>query len=56
VIIPLSPTSVTSDNMMTVTVTGHKMYKKDVEYSERDDIIQCVIHMLTLRYIHGHLG
>jgi len=29
---------------------------KDVEYSERDDVIQYVIYMLTLRHIHGHLG
>ena len=37
---------------------SHKSWDawKDIEYSGRNDIIQCVIHMLTLRYIHGHLG
>ena len=37
---------------------SHKSHDtwKNIEHSERDDIIQYVIHMLTLRRIHGHLG
>jgi len=37
---------------------GHKSHDawKDVKHSGRDDIIQCMIYILTLRCIHGHLG
>jgi len=36
---------------------GHKSHDawKDIEHSGRDDVIQHVIHMLTLRHTHGHL-
>jgi len=37
---------------------SHKLHDtwKDVEHSGRDDVIQCVDHMLILRHTHGHLG
>ena len=36
----------------------HKSHdtRKEVEYSERNNVIQYVTYMLTLRCIHGHLG
>ena len=52
----VSYTSVTSDDMVTVIVTKSRDIWKNIEYSGRDDVIQCVIYMLTLRYIHSHLG
>jgi len=37
---------------------SHKSHDtwKDIEHSRRDNVIQCVVHMLTLRCTHGHLG
>ena len=37
---------------------GHKSHDswKDIEGSEKDEIIQQIQHMLTLRLIHGYLG
>ena len=60
----LGHTIVTSDDMVTVTVTDHKIEKgdqvmclwKNIEHSGRNDVIQHVIHMLTLRHTHGYLG
>jgi len=47
-------TSVTLDDMVTVTVTSHKITEKDVKDSEKNDIIQHILHMLTLRQTHSH--
>ena len=38
-----------------ISVTSDDTWK-DEELSRRDDIIQHVRHMLTLRYTYGHLG
>jgi len=48
----LGHTSVTSDDS-----DSHKSHdaEKGVKDSERNDVIQCVIYMLTLRHTHGHL-
>ena len=37
---------------------SHKSHDswKNVEHSERDDVIQCVVHILILKHTHGHLG
>jgi len=47
-------TSVTSDDMVTVMVTSH-MIRKDEEGSRKDDVIQHVQHILTLRQTHSCL-
>jgi len=45
-------TSVTSDDI----VTSHDVTKKDIEDSGKNDIIQYMQHILTLRWTHSHLG
>ena len=43
------------DHAVTQQVTSDNTWK-DIEYSGRDNVIQYVIHMLTLRHTHGCLG
>ena len=49
-------TSVTSDDMVTVMVTSHKVTKEEYKRFWKDIIIQYVLHMLIFRQIHGYLG
>ena len=38
--------SVTSDDMVTVMITSHKITEKDIKGSEKDDTIQYVVYMV----------